>query len=172
MRRAHSHPQEGNSLPPFPPFPCIDLCGNGGKEDRVLTPALLCRRPCFSSTRTPSSVCWPTPAHSRRMPCCAPPTLWPRYARPPSSTCRPSPTHSAPSRTCLTFPRLPSASGALPGLRHPAWVETALQCGTRSPLRAVLTHMLVQAGQAARDHLRAHLCAMFYFIFCTLDKLK
>ena len=31
-------PQEGKTLPPFPPFPCIDLHRNGGKEDRVLPP--------------------------------------------------------------------------------------------------------------------------------------
>src|SRR6266404_3698306 len=33
-------PQEGKTLPPFPPFPCIVLHRNRGKEDRVLPPPL------------------------------------------------------------------------------------------------------------------------------------
>src|SRR6266404_1034091 len=62
-----SLPQEGNNLPPFPHFPHIHQCGNGGKEDRLLTPLV------------PPPVHQPVPTHFvphwQRLPClCMPPT--------------------------------------------------------------------------------------------------
>ncbi len=86
-------PQEGKTLPPFPPFPCIDLYGNRGKEDRVLPPqvwalanacgfalhhlqpycpwASQCLPHCTAHHTSPyapapSPMLWPTPAHSAR----------------------------------------------------------------------------------------------------------
>ena len=82
-------PQEGNRLPPSPPFSCIDLHGNEGKEDRVLPPPLQFPPPWASQpphagqrppilgaraslraarhasgllTRVRPSALWPTPA--------------------------------------------------------------------------------------------------------------
>src|SRR6266404_2994234 len=59
-----SLPQEGNSPPPFPPFLHIHQRGNGGKEDRLLTPLV-----------PPVHRPLPAPSHhaGNARPCCARP---------------------------------------------------------------------------------------------------
>src|SRR6266404_156895 len=70
-----SLPQEGNSLPPFPPFLHIHQHGNGGKEDRLLTP--LVPPPVHRPSPLHATLAMPTPASP------APPPPFSPFFQPP-----------------------------------------------------------------------------------------